>query len=267
MKKEKIFVVTTRICFLFGLFLLFIAGIVGLFLKEIPFLVNILLNLGMSLTTGSLLGMTWEIAIGKKSILEFLEFLCPLVRDLQRMGMERFYQIRRNIFMENWEKWKRLIINAKQIDIMGNNLRQNWASEEFIKLLEEKLKKKDCKFRFLLFDPNAEIAKQRESDEEGEEGILSNLVKDTLKRYKDIWNKLNDESKEFFKIKLVNRSNIYCYIVRIDDKMVIANYYRHVKGGGAPAMEIYDSNLFLFKFFSDEFEKMWEISKDWNWEL
>lgn len=246
MLNEKVPVIITRGCFIVSLILFIICGV----LRSLGFIIiaDVFLNLGITLMSGSLLGMTWEIAIGKKSVLEFLEFLCPLVRDFQKSGIERFYQTRRNVFTGDWERWAKLIENAKQIDIMGNNLRQNWCNEDFLHILEKKLKEKKCTFRFLLFDPNATVTSQRQNDEDGK--LLKSLIEDTLAKFKNIKKCLNDESKKFLLIKLVNNANIYCYIVRIDDRIVATNYYRHVRGGGAFAMEIYGDNSFLFKFFA-----------------
>lgn len=162
--------------------------------------------------------------------------------------------------------------------MMGKILYNNWArSDDFLKTMETRTQSQSCKFKILILDQKSDIFKQVAKDEtvsleDADISIsydkMAGNIRFSLEGFQNVKNKLDEKfdkeiSDEFLGIKVINQSNIYCHIIRADDKMIVAKYLLSVRGSGAPTLEIQGNNSPFFKIFSKEFEKMWDRSEWW----
>lgn len=185
-----------------------------------------------------------------------------LLRDLEGTGIERVHPQRRFTDFDNWYKFIR---SAQEVDMMGISLRRDWtAREEFVGIVRGRAEERKCIFRILVLEPNpaSPITHQRmvEEDDPSERIIANNrFTLDTFKRIRD---NLKGETKEHIKIRVVQRSNLYCFIVRADDRLLVSTYLSHLTGSASPTMEIRGRDTSFFQLFADEFERMWELGTE-----
>jgi len=186
-----------------------------------------------------------------------------LLRDLDRTGIERIHPQRR---FTNFDNWYNLINSAQQVDMMGDSLRRDWtARDEFVKTVESRAKEGKCTFRVLVLEPSADspITRQRMIEEnDAERRMIANSLF-TLNTLNKIRESLDGEAKEHVKIKVVQGSSLHCYMVRADDRILVANYLSHIRGSDLPAMEIRGRDTSFFQVFAAEFERMWELGAEW----
>ena len=64
-------------------------------------------------------------------------------------------------------------------------------------------------------------------------------------------------------VKVISRANIYCRIVRADDRMVVTKYLCHSSGGSSPTLELHGEDTSWFRKFTGEFDRMWELATEW----
>jgi len=185
-----------------------------------------------------------------------------LLRDLEGTGIERIHVQRRSAV----DSWLKLIGEAQEVDMMGNSLRRDWtARDEFVKTVESRAKEGKCTFRVLVLEPSADspITRQRMIEEnDAERRMIANSLF-TLNTLNKIRESLNGEAKEHVKIKVAQGSSLHCYMVRADDRILVANYLSHIRGSDLPAMEIRGRDTSFFQVFAAEFERMWELGAEW----
>jgi hypothetical protein len=253
------------------------------------FLFNLLVQVGSAVILVTIVETIWKFWGGDpitKAIYD-LKFSTSLLTDLDGTGIKRIYTVRKNV---DFTRWSEYIKSAGSVDMMGIVLFRDWLSEETIlQEIQRRIVRKECKFRILLLDPNpnSPITKQRiieEAQGKGEnwpvEGNPSDIeekikslkkddelrvtggVRTSLQRLKKIYMSLNKASQRCLQVKTITRSGIYCYIIRADNRMLVAIYLSHCHGSHSPAFEIHgeDDNS-LFKLFSDEFNKMWRLGE------
>ena len=186
-----------------------------------------------------------------------------LLRDLEGTGIERIHAQRGFTAFKNWYN---LINSAQQVDMIGIALRRDWtAREEFVKIVQNRAKERKCTFRILVLEPNPEspVTKQR-MVEQGD--IERRIVADaafTLRVFDQMRNELDDEAREHIKTKVVRGSNLYCFVIRADDRILVTNYLSHLTGSALPTMEIHGRDTSFFQVFAAEFERMWELGAEW----
>lgn len=248
-------------------------------IQNYPLWSSLLFNLGIVVLAVVVVEFLWKF-VGGDPLLEAIKLLqtsTSLLRDLEGSGIERIYPTRKE-WEPNLNNFLQYLTSAKEVDMMGNVLRNNWTSnQKFMDILERRTQQKECKFRILLLDPDSDILKQRSKDEarwnkddEKEEAIKVSYdhmltdIKDSLYQLKTIKSKLNEKYGQYLEIKVVNQSNIYCNIIRADDKIIVAKYLLSVRGSGAPTLEIHGKDTFFYEKFAKEFEEMWKKGEKWE---
>ena len=185
-----------------------------------------------------------------------------ILKDLEGTGIERIHFQRRSAV----DTWLKLIGEAQEVDMMGNSLRRDWtARDEFVKTVESRAKEGKCTFRVLVLEPSTDspITSQRMIEENDAEGRMIANSLFTLNTLNKIRERLNGEAKEHIKIKVVQVSSLHAYMVRADDRILMANYLSHIRGSDLPAMEIHGRDTSFFQVFAAEFERMWELGAEW----
>lgn len=251
-----------------GIILLLVAIILGY--QGASLWSDLLLNLGVSVTAVTVIEFMWKRVGGDpiSKAIALLRTATSLLRDLEGTGIEGIYPKRDKVDLEKWIN--NYMKSAKEVDLMSNNLYRDWTSkDEFLKIIEERGREKRCKFRIMVLDPSPDssVTTQRGLDE-GNAKRLRDIIRDSLNKLQQVKESIDEklgkkEGDEYFKIKVINRSNVYCYIVRADAKMIVANYLSHIRGARLPALQIHGQDTSFFKVYKEEFENMWKISSDW----
>ena len=265
---------------LVGLILLLSAKVI----QNDAFWSSLLLNLGIVVIAVTVVELLWKF-VGGNPLLEAIKLLqisTSLLKDIDGSGIVRIYSERKE-WESNLKDFLPYVASAREVDLMGNILRNNWTSnQKFMDILQSKTQQKECKFRFLLLDPEeidekSNILKQRSKDEarwnkddEKEKAYkvsydhMKTDIKYSLYQFETVKSELNEKNNQYLEIKVVNQSNIYCNIIRADDKMIVAKYLLSVRGSDALTIEIYGRDTSFYKIFSNEFESMWKRGVDWR---
>lgn len=221
-------------------------------------------DLGMVVVGVTVIESIWRMLGGDplSKLIDRLLLAIPLLESQQKFGIRQFYANRGEVTIDRWIGY---IKNARQVDMAANTLRQNWTSNDaFIKVLEESVRKKRCRFRFLTLCPGSSACVQRAREEEDKVGRLAATINDSLLKLSEVKKKLKEsDSNGYLQLRAKKKGNIYCSIIRIDDKMLVTFYLSNVRGRGAPTWEIHGEQSTLFQKFLHEFEKMWETSSPW----
>jgi len=229
------------------------------------FLFDLFFNLGIAVVGVTVIEFIWRTLGGDplSKLIDRLQTAIPLLESQMKLGIKQIYANREDINFKDWYEYMR---SAHQVDMMGNCLRQNWASDNtFLEILEERTQKQKCMFRILVLHPNSKILTQRAKEEEDKTGRIAATVKESLDKFWKI-KKKNSKNGEnaFLQIKAVTEFNVRCSIIRVDNRMLVTLYLTSERGREAPTLEIQDERSFLFKKFSAEFEKMWNNSPHWS---
>jgi len=238
-------------------FILFLSSLLLQYYGYTPFS-SILLSLSISVFSVTTIEMIWRAVGGGPldNLLEQLSYAVPLLHTFKEAGLDCFYSNRKQVKFEDLLKY---IESAKEVDLMAICLRENWTSStEFMEILSRQTKQKQCRYRMLMLDPGSPILSQRCLEENDTSGRIATTIKDSLTKLINIRNELNKSQKEFLNIRTVSKLNMYCSIVRIDERMVVSFYICSQRGSGSPTMAILGKNSNLFKKFFEEFKKMWE---------
>ena len=240
---------------------------------------SFLLNLGIVVIAVTVVELLWKF-VGGNPLLEAIKLLqisTSLLKDIEGSGIVRVHP-KRQEWASNLNNFLLYVASAREVDMMGNILRNNWTNNpDFMENLKSRTQEEQCKFRILLLDPNSDILEQRAKDEaiwnkddEKEKAYkisydrMRTEIIASLYQFETVKRELNEKNSQYLEIKVVNQSNIYCNIIRADDKMIVAKYLLSVRGGGAPIIEIYGRDTSFYKIFSNEFESMWKRGVDWR---
>ena len=261
-----------------------VAGVILLLSAKVSqsddFLSSLLLHLGIVVIAVTVVELLWKF-VGGNPLLEAIKLLqtsTSLLKDIEGSGIVRIYPERKK-WERNLDDFIEYIKKAKEVDMMGKILLNNWArSNDFLETIETRTQSQSCKFRILLLDPNSDSFKQVAKDEADSlknadislsYNKMAGNIKFSLGRFQNVKNKVDEKfdkeiSDKFLGIKVINQSNIYCHIIRADDKMIVAKYLLSVRGGGAPTLIIHGKDTSFYKIFSNEFESMWKRGVDWR---
>lgn len=231
------------------------------------FLSEILLNLGVVTVTVTLIAALWRF-LGGNPLLESIERLqtsTSLLSDLENSGIVRIFPQRR--MAPEYEFLQ--LESAKKVGVMGHILRDNLVrNDELMDKLKDRTGEGELELKIILLDPSREnnILKQLSIDEakwsdKEDERIIAQEA--SFKRLSaELENSLNElSSKRKFNVRVADNANMYCNIVRADDRLVVTKYLLSVRGGGSPTLFIRGEDTPYYKMFSKEFDDMWRRSK------
>jgi len=229
------------------------------FLSEISF------QLGIAVVGVTMIEFIWRILGGDplSKLIDRLLLIIPFLESQKKLGIKQLYANRDDAKVNLWIEYMK---SAKQVDMMANTLRENWTSNDlFLRILEENARKKRCRFRILTLDPGSNACIERAREEEDKVGRLSITIQDSLLKFWDVMERLKQsKTNEYLQVRTKKEGNLYCSIIRADDKMLISFYLSSVRGSNAPTLEIYGKQNILFERFTSEFEKMWKTSLPWS---
>lgn len=133
---------------------------------------------------------------------------------------------------------------------------------ELRKAVESAAREQRTRFRILILDPTSQVAAQR-AQEEGKRQFLP-TIEQSLATLQAMRERLGHEiASTHFQVKVINRTNIYCRIVRADNMMLVTKYLGHSSGGSSPTVELHGKDTSWFRKLANEFDHMWEMAADW----
>jgi len=246
--------------FLGTAFVLILMAIIFNFLGNV-FLYELFLQLGIAVVGVTVVEFIWRILGGDplSKLINRLLLAIPLLESQKKYGIKQFYANRGGVKIDLWIEYMK---RAKQVDMMANTLRQNWTSNDlFLEVLEKNVRRKQCKFRILTLFPGSSACIYRVKEEDDRSGRLVATIQDSLFHLSEVKKKLKEgNANGYLQLRAKREGNLYCSIIRVDDKMLVTFYLSSVRGRSAPTCEIYGEQSILFQKFLREFEKMWEAS-------
>jgi hypothetical protein len=228
---------------------------------------DVALNIGLAIIAVSVIDWLWR-RIGGDPLINAISELknsTNLLSDLNGTGLKRAF-INRSLSSD----YRRLLIekmyNAGEVDMLGIALRSGWAStNEFQEAIKSRLINKKLHFRIAVFDPEADVTKQRSFEEDGRHTQrIAESASSTLRIMVGIRNELPEQTRKNMEIKAVNETGIYCSIIRVDDVMLVTKYLLHLSGSNSETFIIEGRDNTYFKLYQEEFEAVWKRSVNWT---
>ncbi len=227
---------------------------------------DVTLNFGLAIIAVSVIDWIWR-QIGGDPLLNAITELknsTTLLSDLHGTGLKRVF-INRSLASD----YRRLLIekmnNASEVDMLGIALRSGWASTtEFQEALKSRLINGKTRFRICVFDPDAEVTKQRSFEEDGKPTQrIAESASSTLRILSSIKNGFPKQNRTNLEIKVVAETGIYCSIVRVDELMLVTQYVLHLSGGNSETYIIEGRDSNYYKLFLEEFNAVWNRAVNW----
>ena len=98
---------------------------------------------------------------------------------------------------------------------------------------------------------------------EGMKVVLAGINHENLENAKNNLEHLGAEiARTHFRVKVIDRANVYCRIVRADEAMLVTKYLCHSSGGTSPTLELHGKDTSWFRKFVNEFDRMWELAAE-----
>jgi hypothetical protein len=243
-----------------GVILLLVAIVLKLLRQELGY--EVFLNLGISVIAVTVVEYIWK-QVGGDPIsraIDRLRIATLLLGDLEGTGIERIYSERQD---SDARMWHQRVAAASEVDLMSLCLSRDWLLRpEFRETIERAAGERRTRYRILVLDPRSELASQRAREEEKKEFLPT--IEQSLATLMGMRKRLGAEiAGTYFQIKVANRANVYCRIIRADDMMLVTKYLCHSSGGTSPTLELHGKDTSWFRKFTDEFEYMWELASEW----
>lgn len=227
---------------------------------------DIALNIGVTVLAVSIIDWLWRRTGGDPlmNAIDELRDATTLLADLRDTGLKRLFVSREQANLRK-KVTRDKIAQASKVDMLGIVLRSGWMSEPgFQTLLSKRAKTGETSFRIMILDPDAEVTKQREREEDRKASQrISRTANETLSILHGIKQQLPQDKQDHIEIKVIDETNIYCSIIRVDELMLVTNYLMHLSGGNSETMEIEGDGSTLFELYENEFETMWSRAAYW----
>jgi hypothetical protein len=228
---------------------------------------NVTLNIGLAIIAVSVVDWIWR-QIGGDPLLNAITELknsTTLLSDLHGTGLKRVF-ISRSLVSDYRRVLIEKINNATEVDMLGFVLRSGWAStSEFQEALKSRLTSGKTRFRICVFDPDAEVTKQRSFEEDGKPTQrIAESASSTLRILSSIKNGLLKQNRTNLEIKVVVETGIYCSIVRVDELMLVTKYILHLSGSNSETYVVEGRDTTYYKLFLEEFNAVWNRAVDWT---
>ena len=232
LKKQKVYLGTTALVFLFGLIFVFW----GIDVHEELIKNTILVSVGTSLIAGGIVAaLDLFRNVGREHVYHNIDNI------VLKAGIENVYSKR------DLDEYDALINHAKKsIDVMGYSLRGFYQSYKDI-ILEKADRNSDFTVRILLVDPASPSSKWRENNEDGQ-------VRGTYQKSLEVI-KQGFSNKANIEIKVIDIP-LGHMIYRIDDVMYVGPYFYEKNSKSTNTLRL-SKEGWLFKEYQSEFDNMW----------
>ncbi len=230
-------------------------------------LADVTLNIGLAIVAVSVIDWIWR-QIGGDPLLNAITELrqsTTLLSDLHGTGVKRVF-VSRSLSSEYRSLLIEKMQNAAEVDMLGIALRSGWASStEFQETLKSRLESGKTHFRISVFDPDAEVTKQRAFEEDGKRTQrIAESASSTLRILSSIKNSLPEKINNNLEIKVVFETGLYCSIIRVDDLMLVTKYLLHLSGSNSETYIIEGRDSNYYKLYLEEFAAVWNRASDWQ---
>ena len=243
-----------------GIILLLLSIVLKLLRQEFGY--EVFLNLGISVTAVTVVEYMWKQVGGDpiSKAIDRLRIATLLLRDLEGTGIERIYVERQD---SDARVWQQMVLAADKVDLMSLCLSRDWLLRaELREEMERSARERRTRYRILILDPTSEVAAQRAREEEKREFLPT--IEQSPATLEAIRERLGAEiASTHFQVRVIDCANVYCRIVRSDDKMLMTKYLCHSSGGTSPTLELHGKDTSWFCKFASEFDRMWELAAEW----
>lgn len=229
---------------------------------------DLVMNVGVSVLAVSVVDFLWRRLGGDPIIaaIERLHGITNLLRDLDQSGIRRVYA-RRDQYLGKEELLAQMR-TAREVDMMGIALQHGWANDRsFLDILQQRAGAGKCHFRIAVLHPEGQVLRQREKEEaEGHGTGVGRISRDALTSL-EIFDKaralLPAADRAHLELRAVRESNLYCSILRVDDRMVVTLYLASRRGSKSPTLEIREPASPFYEMYKEEFERIWRVAEEW----
>lgn len=244
-----------------GVILLLISIVLKLLGQDFGY--ELFLNLGISVTAVTIVEYIWKQVGGDplSRAIDRLRIATLLLRDIEGKGIARIYTERHD---SDVKVWYRRIATASEVDLMSMCLSRDLLERpEYREAIATAAGERKTRFRILVLDPTSEVAAQRAREEKKKEFLPT--IEQTLVTLQAMRERLGPEvASTHFQVKFIDRTNVYCRIVRADDMMLVTKYLCHSSGGTSPTLELHGKETSWFRKLANEFDHMWELAAGWS---
>jgi hypothetical protein len=119
----------------------------------------------------------------------------------------------------------------------------------------------------MVFHPDSHVAQQRDKEEAEEyktrPGRISNDALTSLEIFSGIRMSLPEADRASLEIRAIRETNLYCSVIRVDDKIIATKYLMSRRGSKSPTLEITGFSSPFFQIFAEEFTRMWTLAVEW----
>lgn len=159
------------------------------------------------------------------------------------------------------EAWKKLVCEAKEVDIVSNTLWTRWMHEDdFRKKFFSRIGNEHdpLRARIVIYHPGAAILKLRAAQEKpGLDHQMIDEINSTLQVLAQERKRLSSGQAN-----LEVRLNLFFYqltqIIRADDQMLVATYLTRRSGTPSPTFQIHGYDTDFYKTYQEQFKALWE---------
>jgi hypothetical protein len=211
--------------------------------------------------TSSTLGELRSSTSTLSSTLGELRSSTSTLRDLEETGIVRIYGRREQELDQRVDQWEQLAVQAKEIDLMGLTIHQNWFQhEKLCAALRRVLSENQGTIRVILLDRDqgSSIAQRvKQPGETRRAGLLRGLLDATYSEFEALVADAHDHvENKALQIRLIQECTLYALVIRIDDYMYVAPYVASNVGHYSLAMAINGKSHSIYQIYMKELDEM-----------
>lgn len=228
------------------------------------------LNLGLVSIAVVIVDQLWRLSGGNpienqiNSLTTQIARLSNAVDVIERsksIGLEAVYDRLGNY--GNQSNWLDLIkTSVDSVDLMGRTMFGWTRSGELADVMLAKIQKDNVKFRWLIMHTNNKYLPLLVEEDVNIGHFLTDKLRHVYRMLWDIRNKLPEDKKEHFQVRLFSQIPLYCSILRVDDRYFITQYLFSAASDSCPLYCVKGTDTAWPKAFSQEFTTIWDSAQN-----
>lgn len=239
-------------------------------LKGFVILQPVTLNLGIVSLAVVVLDQLWRLCGGNPvenqidGLAIQVERLSKAVDVIERsrsIGLEAVYESLGDY--GGLSNWIDLIKGSRDsVDLMGRTMFGWTRSGELVDVILTKIQKDNVTFRWLIMHKDNKYLPFLTEEDVNIGHFISEKLRHVYKSLWEIHQKLPEEFKSRFQVRLFSHVPLYCSILRVDDKYFVTQYLFSATSDGSPLYCVKGKDTTWPKIFSQEFKTIWDMSHD-----
>jgi hypothetical protein len=230
----------------------------------------ITLNLGLVSIAVVVVDQLWRLSggnpienqIGSLGVqIERLSKAVDVIERSKSIGLEAVYD--RMGDYGNQSNWIDLIRDSvDSVDLMGRTMFGWTRSGELIDVILTKIQKDNITFRWLIMHKDNKYLPLLTEEDVNIGHFISDKLRHVYKTLWEIHQRLPEEFKSRFQVKLFSHVPLYCSILRVDDQHFITQYLFSSSSDSSPLYCVKGRDAAWPKTFSQEFTTIWDMSHE-----